>query len=334
MVEGFDLSAFNRLWPQREGDEAFPVPLTQLPHTPLANPTTALLVELQGLVADGNKPVSNRVSFTIRGGVAGCSVGVSGGSTRGDVRTGKGVTIGNDRNGDTCGMGDGVGDRSDVRDGVGDDGTVTCHALALWVDFDTGGGGWISTGPGETTPVAHPESTGGDDGSDGGGGGSGGGSGGGGGGGAKPSGKGKRARGADGSGGGGGAVKGVTDGGNGSLKRRLRSCTTTTAALASNTQGVKPAGAANEVGNANVADATDTNGVGDAGDDGDAHLGSNCPPGAGPAGVHEKGGGGGGGCRREPYTNPTSFQQGIVFLREPLTVSKYTPASQTSRPTS
>jgi len=34
-VEGFDLSAFNRLWPQREEGEAFAVPLTQLPHAPL-----------------------------------------------------------------------------------------------------------------------------------------------------------------------------------------------------------------------------------------------------------------------------------------------------------
>jgi hypothetical protein len=39
---------------------------------------------------------------------------------------------------------------------------VTCHALALWVDFDTGGGGWVSTGPDHPAAVDREYGHGGD----------------------------------------------------------------------------------------------------------------------------------------------------------------------------
>ena len=122
IVEGFDLSAFNRLWPQREEGAAFPVALSQLPHFPLACPVTALVVPLQGEAADDVATLTNRVTFAI----AGCQ-----------SRGGRGASAG----------------------GRVAAGSVTCHALGLWVDFDPGGGGaWITTGPeGVTVQVEDTE---------------------------------------------------------------------------------------------------------------------------------------------------------------------------------
>ena len=96
-VSGFDLAAFNELWPPLDDDDAVAVALSEeTSHAPLADPATALLVELQGVGADDPSAISNRVSFTL---------------------------------------------------GVGESRATTCHGIALWGDFDTCGGGWVSTGP-------------------------------------------------------------------------------------------------------------------------------------------------------------------------------------------
>ena len=56
-VEGFDLSAFNRLWPQRKEGEACPMPLTQLPHAPLGEAVEALRVDIEASTAADEQTV-------------------------------------------------------------------------------------------------------------------------------------------------------------------------------------------------------------------------------------------------------------------------------------